>query len=204
MKMNHKNSARKLIAAAVMLAAVATLSVGAFAAGSADAAAPQTGSEQASTVPDDYVVAGYLPPMPMDQMIQGDIMMIGIEGETPVEAAPETAETTEQVPLAAGLTMTGLPWKEVLFTARQEGAVLTLDAPEDIVTVRGTIGDLRKQMAQGIGTLSVVSNKNSTTLNLTLLCEGYADNARFTLRQIGSRTFLTIGGRCRRDLLIGR
>lgn len=52
-------------------------------------------------------------------------------------------------------------------------------------------------MAQGIGTLSVVSSKNSTTLNLTLLCEGYADNARFTLRQIGSRTFLTIGGRCR-------
>ena len=121
-----------------------------------------------------------------------------------MEAAPETAETTEKVPLAAGLTMTGLPWKEVLFTARQEGSVLTLDAPEDIVTVRGTIGDLRKQMAQGIGTLSVVSSKNSTTLNLTLLCEGYADNARFTLRQIGSRTFLTIGGRCRRDLLIAR
>ena len=38
MKMIHKNSARKLIAAAVMLAAVATLSVGAFAAGDADAA----------------------------------------------------------------------------------------------------------------------------------------------------------------------
>mgnify|MGYP000060282970 CR=1 FL=1 len=85
-----------------------------------------------------------------------------------------------------------------LFSASAAGKakkqVLTLDAPEDIVTVRGTIGDLRKQMAQGIGTLSVVSGKNSTTLNLTLLCEGYADNARFTLRQIGSRTFLTPAG----------
>ena len=201
MKMNHKNSARKLIAAAVMMAAVATLSVGAFAA------------------EDDGVVAGYLPPSgstvqgnialysgseQMDQMIQGDIMLLSADGDIPVEAAPETAETTEKVPLAAGLTMTGLPWKDVLFTARQDGQVLTLAAPEDIVTVKGTIGDLRKQMAQGIGTLSVVTNKNSTTLNLTLMCEGYSDNTRFTLRQVGSSTILTIGGRCRRDLLIGR
>ena len=220
MKMNHKNSARKLIAAAVMLAAVATLSVGAFAAEDDSVVAGYlppsgstvqgnialySGSEQTETaVTDDVVVAGYLPPLPMDQMIQGDIMLLSADGDVPVEAAPETAETTEKVPLAAGLTMTGLPWKDVLFTARQDGQVLTLAAPEDIVTVKGTIGDLRKQMAQGIGTLSVVTNKNSTTLNLTLMCEGYSDNTRFTLRQVGSSTILTIGGRCRRDLLIGR
>ena len=220
MKMNHKNSARKLIAAAVMMAAVATLSVGAFAAEDDSVVAGYlppsgstvqgnialySGSEQTETaVTDDVVVAGYLPPLPMDQMIQGDIMLLSADGDIPVEAAAETAETTEKVPLAAGLTMTGLPWKDVLFTARQNGQVLTLAAPEDIVTVKGTIGDLRKQMAQGIGTLSVVTNKNSTTLNLTLMCEGYSDNTRFTLRQVGSSTILTIGGRCRRDLLIGR
>lgn len=114
MKMNHKNSARNLIAAAVMLAAVATLSVGAFAAGDVDAAAPQTGSEQTSTVPDDYVVAGYLPPMPMDQMIQGDIMMIGIEGETPWKLRPKRPRPPRRFQLAAGLTMTrAWPWKEV-------------------------------------------------------------------------------------------
>lgn len=218
MKLTHKNVTRTLAAAAVMMAAVATMAVGAFAAEDdgvvagymppmpmdqmvqGDIAMYSAGEQQsavveetAATTTDDSVIAGYLPPMPMDQMIQGDIMLLGAAGDT-----------TQEVPLAAGLTMTGPFWKEVLFTARQEDRVLTLAAPEDTVTVRGTIGDLRAQMAQGISTLSVVTNKNSTTLNLTLMCEGYSDKTSFTLRQIGSRTILTIGGRCRRDLLIGR
>lgn len=214
MKLNHKIFARNLTVAVVLTAAVATMSVGAFAAEddaviagylppvettvqgdialySGEQTAPVADSQQADI--NDPVVAGYLPPMPMDQMIQGDIMLLSAD-----------AETAQEVPLAAGLTMTGPFWKQVLFTARQNGQVLTLAAPEDTVTVRGTIGDLRAQMAQGIGTLSVVTNKNSTTLNLTLMCEGYSDKTSFTLRQIGSRTILTIGGRCRRDLLIGR
>lgn len=215
MKLNHKSLVRKLLVSAVMMTAVAAFAVSAFAAEDDTVVAgyrPATEStvqgdialysgeeqtpavtEEPQDVDSDPTIAGYLPPMPMDQMIQGDIMMIG--------AGPET---DTQVPLAAGLTMTGPLWKQVLFTARQDGQVLTLSAPEDIVTVRGTIGDLRAQMAQGIGTLSVVTNQNSTTLNLTLMCEGYSDSTRFTLRQIGSCTFLTIGGRCRRDLLIGR
>lgn len=218
MKMNHKNVTRTLAAAAVMMAAVATMATGAFAAEDdgvvagymppmpmdqmiqGDIAMYSAGEQQSAvveetttTTTDDSVVVGYLPPMPMEEMIQGDVMMISMGGET-----------TEEVPLAAGLTMTGPFWKQVLFTARQDGRVLTLDAPEDTVTVRGTIGDLRAQMNQGISTLSVVTNKNSTTLNLTLMCEGYSDKTSFTLRQIGSRTILTIGGRCRRDLLIGR
>lgn len=215
MKPNHKGLVRKLLVSAVMMTAVAAFAVSASAteddtvvAGYRPAAessvqgniALYSGEEQTPAVTEetqavdsDPTVAGYLPPMPMDQMIQGDIMLLSAD-----------AETDTQVPLAAGLTMTGPLWKQVLFTARQDGQVLTLAAPEDVVTVKGTIGDLRTQMAQGIGTLSVVTNKNSTTLNLTLMCEGYSDNARFTLRQIGSNTFLTIGGRCRRDLLIGR
>lgn len=221
MKLNHKNVIRKLVAAAVMVAAVATMATGAFAAGEDDVVAgyrpateestqgnialysgeQQTAvTEETTPTTDDCVVAGYLPPMPMDQMIQGDIMLLSADGDTAVE----TTETAKETPLAAGLTMTGSFWKQVLFTARQDGRVLTLAAPEDTVTVRGTIGDLRAQMAQGISTLSVVTNKNSTTLNLTLMCEGYSDKTSFTLRQIGSRTILTIGGRCRRDLLIGR
>lgn len=175
MKRNHKGFIRKLLAAAVMMVAVAAMATAAFAAEGDDG------------------IAGYLQPMPEDQMIQGDIMMVSAGDET-----------VEKVPLAAGLTMTAPFWKEVLFTARQNGSVLTLDAPESTITVKGTIGDLRAQMAQGISTLSVVSEKNSSTLNLTLMCEGYSDQTHFTLRKVGSHTFLTIGGRCRRDLIVGR
>ncbi len=221
MKLNHKGFARKLVAAAVVMAAVAAMATAAFAAEDdtviagylppvenpiqGNIALHTAGEQQAvvddtATTADDGVIAGYLPPMPEDQMIQGDIMMI--QGDIMLLGAGE--ETTQKVPLAAGLTMTGPFWKEVLFTARQNGSVLTLTAPESTVTVKGTIGDLRAQMAQGISTLSVVTEKNSTTLNLTLMCDGYSDNTRFVLRQIGSRTIMTIGGRCRRDLVIGR
>ncbi len=214
MKRNRNSFVRKLVAAAVVAAAAAAMATAAFAAEGDDGIAGYlppventtqgeielyAADGQQETVADtavtagDGTAAGYLPPMPEDQMIQGDIMMVSAGNET-----------VEKVPLAAGLTMTAPFWKEVLFTARQNGSVLTLDASESTVTVKGTIGDLRAQMARDISTLSVVSEKNSTTLNLTLMCEGYSDHTRFTLRQIGSHTFLTIGGRCRRDLIVGR
>ena len=198
----NPNMSRKIAAVAMAAVAVATLSVGAFAAG------------------DDGVVAGYLPPQ--EQMVQGDIALHAEEGAAPaVEesyggyGAPEgdlmliaegPAETTEgeKVPVAAGLTLTGLFRKSVLFTARQDGQVLTLDAPASSAVVRGTIGDLRAQMRQGVGTLCVKTDKRTTTLNLALMCEGYADNTRFTLRTVGDHAYLTIGLRSRRDLLIGR
>ena len=199
MKLKHKNFVRKFVAAAVAVAALTAFATCAFAAEGEEAAAAQPAAG------DDATVVGYLPPMPWDQMIQGDIMLLSAEGDTPVEtAAPAGEETAEKVPVAAGLTMTGPFWKEVLFTARQDGRVLTLSAPEDSVTVKGTIGDLRAQMNQGVGTLTVMTNKTTTTLNLTLMCDGYSDSTRFTLRQIGSRSYLTIGGRCRRDLVVGR
>ena len=205
MRLMNKNFARKTVAAAMVLATAATLATGAFAA------------------EDDGVVAGYLPPQ--EQMVQGNIALYGADvavGEKDPTyggyGAPEgnpiqgdvmlisaDGEASEQLPLAAGLTMTGLFRKSVLFTARQNGQVLTLAAPEANVVVRGTIGDLRAQMAQnGVGTLNVTSETASTTLNLTLMCDGYNDSDHFVLRQIGSNVRLTIKGRSRRDLLIGR
>ena len=201
----NQNMSRKVVAIAMVAATAATLSVGAFAA------------------EDDGVIAGYLPPQ--EQMVQGEIALH--TGDQLVEtgdfggyAAPEgdpiqgdimliseaPAETADEqrVPVAAGLTMTGLFRKSVLFTARQNGQVVTLAAPEDNTVVRGTIGDLRAQMQQGVGTLCVMTNKKTTTLNLTLMCDGYSDNTHFTLRTIGDRAYLTIGLRSRRDLLIGR
>ena len=204
----NQNMSRKIVAVAMVAATAATLSVGAFAA------------------EDDGVIAGYLPPQ--EQMVQGNIALHGAESTTPVVdetyggyGAPEgdpiqgdimlisadvPVETAEEqkVPVAAGLTMTGLFRKSVLFTARQDGQVLTLAAPEDNTVVRGTIGDLRAQMQQGVGTLCVMTNKKTTTLNLTLMCDGYSDNTHFTLRTVGDRAYLTIGLRSRRDLLIGR
>lgn len=199
-----KNTARKMISAAVVMTVAATMATGAFA--------------------DDAVIAGYLPPQ--DQMVQGEIALHtgdqlveegtyggyaapegdAIQGDIMLISADVPVETTEEqkVPLAAGLTMTGLLRKSVLFTARQNGQVLTLAAPENNTVVRGTIGDLRAQMQQGIGTLCVQTNKKTTTLNLTLMCDGYDDNTHFTLRTVGDRAYLTIGLRSRRDLLIGR
>ena len=195
----NQNMSRKIAALAMAAAAAAALSVGAFAAG------------------DDGVVAGYLPPQ--EQMVQGDIALhaeesyggYGASEGDPIQGnlmliAEGPAETTdaEKVPVAAGLTLTGLFRKSVLFTARQDGQVLTLDAPASSAVVRGTIGDLRAQMQQGVGTLCVKTDKRTTTLNLALMCEGYADNTRFTLRTVGDYAYLTIGLRSRRDLLIGR
>ena len=59
-------------------------------------------------------------------------------------------------------------------------------------------------MEQGVSTLVLTTEKGSTTLNLSLLCEGQTDTQRVVLRQLGGSAFLTVGLRCRRDLIVGR
>lgn len=204
MKLMQKSLMRTLAASAMIVTVAASMAAGAFAEG---------GEAVGYLPPQDEMIQGEIAlhsgeqaveegtyggyAAPLGPQIQGNVMLIGLD-----DTAAE--QTEEKLPVAAGLTMKGLICKSVLFTARQEGQVITLAAPENNVTVRGTIGDLRAQMEQGAGTLSVVSNKNSTTLNLTLMCDGYDDGDRFVLRHIGERTILTIKGRSRRDLLIGR
>ena len=94
--------------------------------------------------------------------------------------------------------------KQVLYTARQEGRVLTLDVPDCAATFRTTIQDMKTLMNQGVSTLVLTTEKGSTTLNLSLLCEGQTDTQRVVLRQLGDSAFLTVGLRCRRDLIVGR
>lgn len=45
-----------------------------------------------------------------------------------------------------------------------------------------------------------MTNKASTTLNLSLLCEGQNDTTKVSLRHLGSSAVLHVGLRCRRDL----
>ena len=106
----------------------------------------------------------------------------------------DEAKTTE-----ARYTVKGLLGRQVLYTARQEGRVLTLDVPDCAATFRTTIQDMKTLMNQGVSTLV-----GSTTLNLSLLCEGQTDTQRVVLRQLGDSAFLTVGLRCRRDLIVGR
>ena len=121
--------------------------------------------------------------------IQGDIMLI----------SADEAKTTE-----ARYTVKGLLGRQVLYTARQEGRVLTLDVPDCAATFRTTIQDMKTLMNQGVSTLVLTTEKGSTTLNLSLLCEGQTDTQRVVLRQLGDSAFLTVGLRCRRDLIVGR
>ena len=189
----NKNTARRAAAAAALLTMTAAMSVGAFAA-------------------DDTVVAGYLPTQgdialhsdvpvgevdpnyggyasPVENPIQGNVMMIS-------DAAEEKHE--------ARYTVKGLLGKQVLYTARQEGQVLTLDAPDDNATFRATILDMQALLDQGVSTLVFKTGKTSTTLNLTLLCEGQKSGTKVTLRHLGSSARLTVGFRSRRDLIVGR
>ena len=85
-----------------------------------------------------------------------------------------------------------------------EGRVLTLDVPDCAATFRTTIQDMKTLMNQGVSTLVLTTEKGSTTLNLSLLCEGQTDTQRVVLRQLGDSAFLTVGLRCRRDLIVGR
>ena len=207
MRLLNKKFARKTAAAALVLATAATLATGAFAA------------------EDDGVVAGYTPPQevmvqddvalhsadvavgevdpnyggyasPVENPIQGNVMMISDETPLPSDTPVEKSE--------ARYTVKGLLGKQVLYTARQEGSVLTLDFPENVATFRATILDMQTLMNDGVSTVVLQTNKTSTTLNLTLLCDGYSANDKVVLRHIGSRACLTVKGRSRRDLLIGR
>ena len=204
MKMLNKKFVRTLSCAAVAVCAAAMLSVGAFAA------------EVDSTC-----VEGYLPPQ--EQMVQGDIALhsgdvaVGekdpsyggygapegnpIQGNIMLISGDELADTAKT---EARYTVKGLLGKQVLYTARQEGRVLTLDAPDDNATFRTTILDMQTLMNQGVSTLVLKTGKTSTTLNLTLLCQGQKPGTRVTLRHLGSSAHLTVGFRSRRDLIVGR
>lgn len=204
MRLLNKKFARKTAAAALVLATAATLATGAFAA------------------EDDGVVAGYTPPQ--EVMVQDDIALHSADvavGEVDPNyggyGAPEgnpiqgnimlisAGDLDTQVEKAqANYTVKGFLGKQVLYTARQEGSVLTLDFPEDVATFRTTILDMQTLMNNGVSTVVLQTNKTSTTLNLTLLCDGYSANDKVVLRHIGSRACLTVKGRSRRDLLIGR
>lgn len=207
MRLLNKNTARRAAAAAALLTMTAAMSVGAFAA-------------------DDTVVAGYLPPQaesvmtqgdialhsdvpvgevdpnyggyasPVENPIQGNVMMISDETPLPSDTPVEKSE--------ARYTVKGLLGKQVLYTARQEGRVLTLDAPDDNATFRTTILDMQTLMNQGVSTLVLKTDKTSTTLNLTLLCQDQKPGTRVTLRHLGSNARLTVGFRNRRDLIVGR
>ena len=222
MKILNTKLARQAIAAALVLSAAAAMSVGAFAAeGEADTAA----------LTEDVTVAGYLPPQDESTMVQGDIALHSADvavGEadptyggyaSPVEnpvqgnvmmiaetgdAQTSSTDTTSKAVYTARYTVKGLLGKQVLYTATQEGRVMTLSVPEDIATFRATVGEMRKLMANGISTVVLQTNKNSTTLNLSLLCEGQSDKTKITLRHFNSNAALTVGLRCRRDLLVGR
>ena len=203
MKCNNK-IVRTLTGAVVVLGAAAMLSVGAFAAETADLADP--------------VAAGYLPPQ--EQMVQGDIALhsadVAIGEKDPAYAgygAPEGDAIQGNIMLISGdeldtaeahYTVRGLFGKQPLYTARQKDGVLTLDVPAEIATFRTTIEDMQTLQANGVKTLVLVTEKNTTTLNLSLLCEGQKSGTRVTLRHLGSSATLSVGLRCRRDLLIGR
>lgn len=222
MKILNTKLARQAIAAALVLSAAAAMSVGAFAA---------EGEADTTALTEDVTVAGYLPPQDESTMVQGDIALHSADvavGEadptyggyaSPVEnpvqgnvmmiaetgdAQTSSTDTTPKAVYTARYTVKGLLGKQVLYTATQEGRVMTLSVPEDIATFRATVGEMRKLMANGIGTVVLQTNKNSTTLNLSLLCEGQSDKTKITLRHFGSNAALTVGLRCRRDLLVGR
>ena len=210
MRLLNKKFARKTAAAALVLATAATLATGAFAA------------------EDDGVVAGYMPPQevmvqddvalhsadvavgevdpnyggyaaPEGNPIQGNIMLISAgDLDTPLPSDTQVEKAQ------AHYTVKGLLGKQVLYTARQEGGVLTLDAPDDNATFRTTILDMQTLMNQGVSTLVLKTGKTSTTLNLTLLCQGQKPGTRVTLRHLGSSAHLTVGFRGRRDLIVGR
>ena len=192
MKMLNKKFVRTLSCAAVAVCAAAMLSVGAFAA------------EVDSTC-----VEGYLPPQ--EQMVQGDIALhsgdVAVGEKDPSYGgygAPEGNPIQGTAKTEARYTVKGLLGKQLLYTARQKDGVLTLDVPAEVATFRTTIEDMQALQASGVKTLVLVTEKNTTTLNLSLLCEGQKSGTRVTLRHLGSSATLSVGLRCRRDLLIGK
>ena len=213
MKLNHK-FVRTVTTTAAVLGAAAMLSVGAFAA-EADI--------------NDPAAAGYLPPQ--EQMVQGDIALhsadaveVEFEKDPPYGGygAPEGNPIQGNIMLISGdelaapsadaaakksearYTVKGLFGREVLYTARQKDSVLTLDVPAGSATFRTTVQDMQTLLNEGVSTLVVQTEKGSTTLNLSLLVEGQKGTDRVVLRRLGENTFLTVGLRCRRDLIVGR
>ena len=213
--LNHK-VARTLAAAAVAACAVAMLSVGAFA---ADVAIGEK----------DPTYGGY--GAPAGPAIQGNIMLISADGDVAVGekdptyggyGAPEGNPIQGNIMLISGdelaapsadaaakksearYTVKGLFGREVLYTARQKDSVLTLDVPAGSATFRTTVQDMQTLLNEGVSTLVIQTEKGSTTLNLSLLVEGQKGTDRVVLRRLGENTFLTVGLRCRRDLIVGR
>ena len=200
MKMLHNKITRTLTAAIVVAGAAALMSVGAFAA-EADI--------------NDPVIAGYLPPQ--EEMIQGDIALHSVDYAAPLGDAIQgdimliSSDLTTTLPSdtlveksEARYTIKGLFGKQVLYTARTEGRVLTLSAPDDNAVFSTTILDMQTLLNEGVSTLVLNTGKKSTTLNLTLLVEGQKSSTKVVLHHFGSNAFLNVGLRCRRDLLIGR
>lgn len=201
MKLLNNKTARSLTAAVVVVGAAAMLSMGAFAAEEADI--------------NDPTIAGYMPPQ--EQMIQGDIALHSVDYAAPLGDAIQgdimliSSDLTTTLPSdtlveksQAHYTVKGLLGKQVLYTAKQEGRVLTLSVPEDVATFRTTVLDMQTLLNNGVSTLVLTTNKTSTTLNLTLLVEGQNEDAKVVLHHCGSSARLTVRGRSRRDLLIGR
>lgn len=209
MRLLNKNTARRAAAATALLTMTAAMSVGAFAADAEDATVagylPPQSSEvmvQGDIALHSDVPVGEVDPnyggyaSPVENPIQGNVMMISDETPLPSDTPVEKSE--------ARYTVKGLLGKQVLYTARQEGRVLTLDAPDDNATFRTTILDMQTLMNQGVSTLVLKTGKTSTTLNLTLLCQDQKPGTRVTLRHLGSNAHLTVGFRGRRDLIVGR
>lgn len=209
MRLLNKNTARRAAAAAALLTMTAAMSVGAFAADAEDATVagylPPQSSEvmvQGDIALHSDVPVGEVDPnyggyaSPVENPIQGNVMMISDETPLPSDTPVEKSE--------ARYTVKGLLGKQLLYTARQKDGVLTLDVPAGSATFRTTVQDMQTLLNEGVSTLVVQTEKGSTTLNLSLLVEGQKGTDRVVLRRLGENTFLTVGLRCRRDLIVGR
>ena len=176
MKILNTKFGRQAIAAALILSAMASMSLGAFAA-----------EPSAETAADAAVVAGYLPPQDESIMTQGDIALHSSDAQTSAErdpnyggyAAPvedpiqgnvmmiaetgdaQTSESTiaSNPAYSARYTVKGLLGKQVLYTASVKDQVLTLSVPEDVATFRATVGEMRKLMDNGVRTVVLMTNK---------------------------------------------
>ena len=151
MRLLNKNTARRAAAAAALLTMTAamswvplppmTRSVAGYLPPQAESVMTQGDIALHSDVPVGEVdpnYGGYA--SPVENPIQGNVMMISDETPLPSDTPVEKSE--------ARYTVKGLLGKQVLYTARQEGRVLTLDVPDDNATFRTTILDMQTLMNQ--------------------------------------------------------
>ena len=218
MRLMNKKFARKTAATVLVLATAATLATGAFAAEDDGVVAGYMPPQEVMVQGDialhsgdvavgevDPTYGGYA--APEGTPVQGDVMLIsgGLTTTLPSDTLVESpTDTTQKTPYTVQYTVKGAFGKQVLYTATQKDRVMTLSAPEEIATFRTTVGEMQKLLDRGVSTVVLQTNKTSTTLNLTLLCEGYSANDKVVLRHIGSSARLTVKGHSRRDLIIGR